>query len=156
VKYRIAGLFCRRKPREFRISVAICRSFIHENQPGIDFGQHDILGRPMLLCAYPPTTVLMMASFQCADSKPVGPLSTTIPVLTIMAANKEMKQVVDGTAGGRTLLTSKRGAYLRNTSLPKRRHRYSSKRAGYLELWTSPRSSVTCAFLSRSKTRRPC
>ena len=135
--------------------MAIFRSFIYENQPGINFGHHDILGRPMLLCAYPPSTVLMMASFQCADSKPVGPLSTTIPVSTIMAANKEMKQVVDGTAGGRTLLTSKRGAYLRYTSLPKRRHRYSSKRAGYLEIWTSPRSSLTCAFLSRSKTHRP-
>jgi len=90
----------------------------------------------------------MMASFQCADSKPVGPLMTTIPVSMIMAANKEMKQVVDGTAGGRTLLTSKRGAYLWNTSLPKRRHRYSSKRA---ELWTSPRIFVTCVlFLDRN------
>ena len=36
-----------------------------------------------------------MASFQYTDSKPVGPLSTAIPVSTIMAANKEMKQVVD-------------------------------------------------------------
>ena len=50
---------------------------------------------PTWQCAYLPSTVLIMASFQCTDSKPVCLLSTAIPVSTIMAANKEMKQVVD-------------------------------------------------------------
>jgi len=63
--------------------------------PGIGFGHHDILRRPTWLYAYLPSTVLIMASFQCTDSKPVGPLSTATPVLTITVANKETKQVVD-------------------------------------------------------------
>jgi len=47
---------------------------------------------------------------------------------------------------GRTLLISKCGSYIWKSSLPKWRHRYSSKRAGNLNLWTSPHSSVTHAF----------
>ena len=48
----------------------------------------------------------------------VGPVSTAAPVLTIMAANKEMKQV-------------------EKTQI--------EKRAGNLELWTPPCSSVSCS-----------
>jgi len=85
---------------EFHISMAVCKSFICDYQPRISFGHHDLPGHPTWLCAYLPSTVLMMASFQCADSKPVCPLLMAILVSTITAANKEMKQVVDGTAGG--------------------------------------------------------
>ena len=45
----------------------------------------------------------LLAHFQRTDSvlpKPVGPLSTAAPASTIMAANK-MKQIIDGTAGGK-------------------------------------------------------
>jgi len=77
------------------VSVAIRESIIFENQPGIGFGHYDILRCPTWLCAYLPSTVLIMASFQCTDSKAVGPLSTATPVLIITVANKEMKQVVD-------------------------------------------------------------
>ena len=85
------GLFGGRK----FVSVAIRERFIFENQSGIGFGHYDILRCPTWRCAYLPSTVLMMASYQCTDSKPVGPQSTAIPASTIMAANKEMKQVVD-------------------------------------------------------------
>ena len=79
--------------------MAVCKSFICEYQPRITFGHHDIPGRPTWLHAYLPSTVLMMASFQCADSKPVCPLLMAILVSTVMAANKEMNLVVDGMAG---------------------------------------------------------
>lgn len=48
----------------------------------------------------------LSAHFQHVGSvslKPVGSLSTAAPVWTITAASKEMKQVVDGTAGERAL-----------------------------------------------------
>lgn len=72
---------------------------------------------------------VVLFAFQHADSvlpKPVGPLLTAIPVSTLTTANKDMKQVVDGTArkggggeGGPSI-------ELTTTSLPKRRHGYSS------------------------------
>jgi len=50
------------------------------------------------------------AHFQHADSKLVGPLSTAAPVLTVTAANKEMKQVeksqIEKWAGNLELWTS--------------------------------------------------
>jgi len=51
---------------------------------------------------YGVLTMALFAYFQHADSILPKPVSMTIPVLTITAANKVMKQVVDGTAGGRT------------------------------------------------------
>ena len=65
------------------------------------------------------------------SSMPVGPLSMAMPVSSITAANKKMKQVVDGTAGERTLCYPSSMRHM-TTSLLKRRHRYSSKWAGAL------------------------
>ena len=65
-------------------------------------------------------TEALFAHFQHTDSKVVGPISTAAPVLTITAANKEMKQVENS-----------------KTQI--------EKWAGNLELWTPPRSSVSCS-----------
>ena len=111
---------------EFRVSVVI--QFICENQPGIG-SRHS--GVPVQLQLLPhvkivSTRVLMFAYFKRADSilpKLEGPLSLAVPVSTITAANKEVKQVLDHPAPQveRTLLTSKWGST--TTSLPERRRR---------------------------------
>jgi len=89
-------------------------------------------------------TVALSAHFQHVGSvllKLVGPLSTAAPVWTIMAASKEIKQVVDGTAGGKSpILTSKHGAYDHFT--PKEKVQMEEW-ADNLELWTPPCSSAT-------------
>jgi len=133
--YRIASLFQGRKLHKFHISVAIYESFIHKNQPGIDSWNVQC---NLLPCAYVSTEWpgLLISSI------PVGPLLMAMPVSSIMAANKKMKQVVDGTAGERTLCYPPSMRHI-STSLLKRRHRYSSKWAGSLELWTSRCCSVS-------------
>ena len=60
----------------------------------------------------------LFAHFQHTDSKLVDPLSTEAPLLTITAANKEMKLV---------------------------EKMQIEKQAGNLELWTPPCSSVSCS-----------
>ena len=80
------------------------------------------------------------STFGSVSLKPVGPLSTAAPVWTITAASKEMKQVVDGTAGGKSpTLTSMRGAYDHFTPKEKAQMEWTDN----LELWTPPCSSAT-------------
>jgi len=82
-----------------------------------------------------------------------NPLLMAVPVSTITAANKEMKQVVDGKAGGKNpMLTSKHGVYDHVTA----KHQVQiEKWACSLELWTPLCSSVT-RTLSRMDTVKYC
>jgi len=94
--YHIAGLFQERKLHKLHISVAIYERFICKNQPGIDSWnvQCKLLTHAYVSTEWPCLLI---------SSMPVCPLSMATPVSSITAAKKKMKQVVDGTAGERTL-----------------------------------------------------
>ena len=88
------------------------------------------------------TNELIMALFtyfQCAESilpKPNGSLLMVVPVSTIAAVNKEVKQVLDtsGTAAGKSPTpTSKRGKY--NHFTPKEKAQIGKRAAEHGVTW---------------------
>ena len=127
--YPFAGLF--------HISVAIHESFICKNQPRIGFRHHDMLGNPTWQDLQ---QTMCLSTKYCTDGGwfPVHWFKSSwssIDGNTCFDRHGCQQGDENGTAGRRTLLTSKHGAYVQNTSLPRRRRRYSSKRAGNLKLW---------------------
>ena len=124
IMYRIAGKFRGRKLWRISRICAVPRKFIRECFVGVAHMEggrgearntwQEFFGACVLkvLSIDRPLNMSLFKYFQTKSSlpKPDGPLSTVVPSSSIVAANKEVKQVLDKPEGKDTL-TSKCGTY---------------------------------------------